>query len=173
MSKISALHVLEQASQPCSSWQRAAECDLQKSFNSKLVLNPCGMTKVLFHYFFIFHLHLKWRICCDIKQNQSCSKEVFDISYIRSKLPIFSNLFFFTHPKNHWQLKGWGGLAKDEIAKQLKKLAEAYSARGDRWRSWQLAKAWIERLNQKPSLLCFQPLIFRGVTQIVGSQISI
>lgn len=31
-----------------------------------------------------------------------------------------------------------------EIAKQLKKLAEAYSARGDRWRSWQLAKA--ERL---------------------------
>ena len=99
LSKISALQVLEQASQPCSSWQRAAECDLQKSFNSKLVLNPCGMTKVLFHYFFIFHLHLKWRICCDIKQNQSCSKEVFDISCIRSKLPIFSNLFFFTHQK--------------------------------------------------------------------------
>eukprot|EP00435_Cladocopium_sp_Y103_P030612 s198_g7.t1 len=31
-----------------------------------------------------------------------------------------------------------------EIAQQLKQLAEAYSARGDRWRSWQLAKA--ERL---------------------------
>lgn len=32
----------------------------------------------------------------------------------------------------------------EKIADQLKKLAEAYSARGDRWRSWQLAKA--ERL---------------------------
>lgn len=28
------------------------------------------------------------------------------------------------------------------MAQQLKKLAEAYAARGDRWRSWQLAKAW-------------------------------
>lgn len=33
--------------------------------------------------------------------------------------------------------------AKAEIALQLKQLAEAYSARGDRWRSWQLAKAWL------------------------------
>ncbi|CAE6911418.1 Poll [Symbiodinium natans] len=40
------------------------------------------------------------------------------------------------------------------IARQLKELAEAYSARGDRWRSWQLAKAerlvrtWPEPLRQ-------------------------
>ena len=39
-----------------------------------------------------------------------------------------------------------GGEAKAEIAKQLKKLAEAYSARGDRWRSWQLAKAPSDQL---------------------------
>lgn len=71
-----------------------------------------------------------------------------DPTFLSFPIPVI-----FLYPPNGWQLNG--GRAKAEIAKQLKKLAEAYSARGDRWRSWQLAKAPSDQLVRRWNLVIF------------------